>query len=94
VTEANVDDAQAGKKLLAQTPGEINQVSGDGSYDKRKFYDAATQRGVKRIAVPPRRDAKIWQHGNMATWQQQKRPLTPRRKPALHAVLWMQKVEA
>lgn len=64
VTEANVDDAQAGKKLLANTPGEIDQVSGDGSYDKRKFYDAATQRGVRSIAVPPRRNAKIWQHGN------------------------------
>jgi hypothetical protein len=64
VTGANVDDAQAGKKLLADTPGEIDQVSGDGSYDKRKFYDAATQRGVRSIAVPPRRDAKIWQHGN------------------------------
>ena len=64
VTEANVDDAQAAKKLLADTPGEIDQVSGDGSYDTRKFYDAATQRGIQRIAVPPRRDAKIWQHGN------------------------------
>lgn len=64
VTEANVDDAQAGKKLLANTPGEIDQVSGDGSYDKRKFYAAATERGVRSIAVPPRRDAKIWQHGN------------------------------
>jgi len=64
VTEADVDDAEAGKKLLAQTPGEIDQVSGDGSYDKRKFYAAATQREVKRITVPPRRDAKIWQHGN------------------------------
>jgi hypothetical protein len=64
VTEANVDDAQAGKKLLAETPGEIDQVSADGSYDKRKFYEAATQRKVKRIGVPPRRDAKIWQHGN------------------------------
>ena len=31
VTEANVDDADTGKKLLAQTPGEIAQVSGDGS---------------------------------------------------------------
>ena len=64
VTEANVDDAEAGKKLLEETPGEIDQVSGDGSFDKRKFYDAAAERGVKRIIVPPRRDAKIWQHGN------------------------------
>jgi hypothetical protein len=64
VTEADIDDAQAGKKLLTQTPGPIDQVSGDGSYDKRKFYDAARERGVTRITVPPRRDAKIWQHGN------------------------------
>jgi len=64
VTEASVDDAEAGKKLLTETPGEIAQVSGDGAYDKRKFYNAAAKRQVKRITIPPRRDAKIWQHGN------------------------------
>ena len=64
LTEAGVDDAEAGKQLLNETPGEIEQVSGDGSYDKRKFYDASTVRGVKHITVPPRLDAKIWQHGN------------------------------
>ena len=64
LTEASVDDAEAGRQLLADTPGEIEQVSGDGSYDKGKFYDACTVRRVKRIAIPPRRDAKIWQHGN------------------------------
>ncbi len=64
LTEASVDDAEAGKQLVADTLGEIEQVSGDGSYDKGKFYDACTVRRVKRIAIPPRRDAKIWQHGN------------------------------
>jgi hypothetical protein len=64
LTEAGVDDAEAGKQLLDDTPGEIEQVSGDGSYDKRKFYAASTQRGIKHISVPPRRNAKIWQHGN------------------------------
>ena len=64
LTEARVDDAEAGQQLLTETPGEIEQVSGDGSYDKRKFYAAATERGVKRIVVPPQRNAKIWQHGN------------------------------
>ncbi|MEL6268871.1 MAG: transposase, partial [Chloroflexota bacterium] len=39
-------------------------ISADGAYDKRKFYQAATQRGIKHIAIPPRKDAKIWQHGN------------------------------
>ena len=66
LTEANVDDAEAGKRLIRETPGELKQVSGDGSYDKRKFYEVCTQRGVGRITVPPQRNAKIWQHGNSA----------------------------
>ena len=64
LTGAGVDDAEAGKQLVGDTPGEIEQVSGDGSYDKRKFYEVCTARGIKYISVPPRRDAKIWQHGN------------------------------
>lgn len=64
LTEANVDDAEAGKKLIDDTPGSIEAVGGDGAYDKRKFYEAATQRGIQQVNVPPRRDAKIWQHGN------------------------------
>ena len=64
LTEASVDDAEAGEDLLDETDGPIEQVSGDGTYDKRKFYEAATRRGVERIAVPPQRNARIWQHGN------------------------------
>ena len=64
LTEAGVDDAEAGKQLLDDTPGEIGRVGGDGAYDKRKFYEASTARGIDEILVPPRRDAKIWQHGN------------------------------
>lgn len=64
LSEAGLDDAEAGKAIVEQTPGEIEQASADGAYDKRKFYEAATDRGVKRITVPPRKDAKIWQHGN------------------------------
>ncbi len=64
LTEASVDDAEAGKLLLDETPGAIEQVSGDGSYDKRKFYAASRKRQIKHIIVPPRRNAKIWQHGN------------------------------
>jgi hypothetical protein len=64
LTEAGVDDAEAGRELVDQTPGFIEQVSGDGTYDKRKFYYACVERAVKRIAVPPQRNARIWQHGN------------------------------
>lgn len=64
LSEASVDDAEAGKQLLTDTSGQIKQVDADGSYDKRKFYQASQARGVKYIIVPPRRNAKIWQHGN------------------------------
>ena len=64
LTEASVDDAEAGGDLLDETEGPLEQVSGDGAYDKRKFYEAATQRGAERIVVPPQRNARIWQHGN------------------------------
>ncbi len=64
LTEASVDDAEAGRQLLDETEGPIEQVSGDGSYDKRKFYDACVEREVDHIAVPPQRNACIWQHGN------------------------------
>lgn len=64
LSEASLDDAEAGKQLLTDTSGQIAQVDADGSYDKRKFYEASQARGVRHIIVPPRRNAKIWQHGN------------------------------
>jgi hypothetical protein len=72
LTEAGVDDAEAGRQLLDDTPGPIEQVSGDGTYDRRKFYDACADQEVERIVVPPQRNARIWQHGNSS------RPPLPR----------------
>jgi transposase len=69
-SEAGVTDDAALPDLLEQVPGEISQVSADGAYDKRRCYDALAERGAKAV-IPPRRDAKIWQHGNCAgaPWQ-------------------------
>ena len=64
LTKAGVDDAKAGCQLLEDTPSPIDQVSGDGAYDKRKFYNACAKRKVARVTVPPQRNARIWQHGN------------------------------
>jgi hypothetical protein len=64
LTEAGVDDAEAGQQLVEETPGPIKQVSADGAYDKRKFYDTCQAREVETISVPPRRNAVIWQHGS------------------------------
>ncbi len=65
-SENSVSDCQMFPEML-RAIGEaeaIEQVSADGSYDRRKVYDALNQRAVKRAAIPPRRGAKIWQHGN------------------------------
>lgn len=63
VTTNNVADSQVLEELLEQADSAIEQVSGDGSYDKRPCYEAIRKRKAK-AAIPPRRDAKIWQHGN------------------------------
>jgi hypothetical protein len=41
----------------------VCQVSADGGYDSRACYEAIAGRGA-RAAVPPRRGARIWRHGN------------------------------
>lgn len=66
LTEAGVDDAEVTPELLDQTPVPIEQVSADGAYDKRKVYTTCSDRGIPRITIPPRRDARIWQRGNCA----------------------------
>lgn len=63
-TENAVSDCQMFPALLAAVEDEIEQVSADGSYDRRKVYIALTERQIKRAAIPPRKDARIWQHGN------------------------------
>ena len=65
-SENSVSDCQMFPEMLRSIAEEeeIEQISADGSYDRRKVYDALNQRGLKRAAIPPRRGAKIWQHGN------------------------------
>src|SRR2546422_4479695 len=69
-SEAGVSDDKVLPDLLAQVSGEIHQVSADGAYDKRPCYDALAERGAMAV-IPPRRDAKIWQHKSCAgaPWQ-------------------------
>ena len=62
-TTNSISDGEMLPALLAQVPQEVRQVSADGGYDRRTCYEAIAKRGAK-AAVPPRRGAKIWQHGN------------------------------
>lgn len=63
VTLNDKSDGQMLPKLLDAIEGDIEQVSADGGYDYRICYDAIQERKAK-VAIPPRSNAVIWQHGN------------------------------
>ena len=65
LTENSVSDDATVKELLQQIEQELLACAADGAYDKRKVYDALNEHspGVE-ILIPPRKNARIWQHGN------------------------------
>lgn len=64
VTGNDTHDAEVAPKLLAQEDREIAAFIGDGAYDREPVYGTCVARGITRILVPPRKDAKIKIHGN------------------------------
>jgi len=55
--------------LLEQVEAVIGQVSGDGGYDWASCYETLAQRAQQqghpiKVTIPPRRNARIHQHGN------------------------------
>ncbi len=56
----NLSDDEALGDLLDGIDEEIEQVSGDGAYDKRKCYDAIAARDAQ-ATIPPRKDALRWE---------------------------------
>ena len=65
LTENGCDDASQVDDLLDQATNKVGGFYGDGAYDKRKTYTTLEKRHVRAI-IPPRRNAKIWRHGNSA----------------------------
>ena len=67
LTTHSHDDAGQVEPLLDQIEAPIEALGGDGAYDRRKVFDAlaASDPGPPmRPIIPPRKDAKIEQHGN------------------------------
>ena len=65
LTQNNVSDDQAVKPLLEQIEQTIDTFGADGAYDKRKVYDSLnTHSPDVNILIPPRKNARIWKHGN------------------------------
>jgi hypothetical protein len=62
-TTNDLSDGHLLPELLEQIDEDIAQVSGDGAYDTRDCYQAIEIRKA-RAAIPLRRGARIWQHGN------------------------------
>lgn len=63
LTENDVHDADQVDELLDQVEPEVETFYGDGAYDQWKVYESLGRRGVWSI-IPPRKNAKIKQHGN------------------------------
>ncbi|MGQ0605128.1 MAG: IS5 family transposase, partial [Anaerolineales bacterium] len=65
LTEAGVHDAEAAPLLLAQLERPLVSIGADGAYDRQHVYETlAAQAPNATLAIPPRRDANIQQHGN------------------------------
>src|SRR5512147_771795 len=64
-SEPGVTDAEAVPDLLGQVRRPLASMTADGTYDRRTVYAELEQRQAGTV-IPPRRDAKIWRHGNSA----------------------------
>ncbi len=63
LTENSVHDADQVDELLDQIDSGVETFCGDGAYDQWKVYESLDTRKVWPI-IPPRKNAKIKQHGN------------------------------
>lgn len=65
LTGNEMSDSQVLPDLLNALPEEaaLTEVSADGAYDTRSSYDALKQRGARAL-IPPKKNARIWRHGN------------------------------
>lgn len=66
VTDEDTADAEVTESLLKQEIAHIDWFGGDGAYDKRHVYTELERREITQVAIPPRKDARIWRHGNRA----------------------------
>lgn len=63
LTENSGHDADQVDDLLQQIDSPIDSFAGDGAYDQWKVYDELAEAEIEAV-IPPRRNAKIKQHGN------------------------------
>lgn len=65
LTANSISDDAVVKDMLEQIEQTLLSCAADGAYDKRKVYDALNGHSPDAdILIPPRKNARIWQHGN------------------------------
>lgn len=65
LTTNSVSDDAAVPDLLDQIEEPLSACTADGAYDKRKVYQTLNAHSPEvKILIPPRKNARIWQHGN------------------------------
>ena len=65
LSTAGVSDAEMVEPMLAQIDEPLERLTADGAYDKRAVYASMqAHASATKIVIPPRRNARIWQHGN------------------------------
>jgi len=63
LTENSGHDADQVDDLLEQIDAKVDAFYGDGAYDQWKVYETMEKHTIRAV-IPPRRNAKIKQHGN------------------------------
>lgn len=63
VTDNDCHDGEVLGELLDAIEDDISQVDADGAYDQAHCYDYIDERDAV-AGIPPRRNGKIWFHGN------------------------------
>jgi len=63
VTEAGVADSRMQVELLPEVDAPLSRVGGDGTYDRAEAWTAIAERRAEAL-IPPRRNARVWRHGN------------------------------
>lgn len=65
LTGNGTSDAAVVKEMLAQIEQTLLSCAADGAYDQRNVYEALDEHSPHvEILIPPRKNARIWQHGN------------------------------
>lgn len=65
LTENGISDDAVVKEMLEQIEQTLLSCAAEGAYDKRRVYAALNHHSPEvEILIPPRKNARIWQHGN------------------------------